>query len=156
MSIQIRPGSPQDIPAIHALVRELAIYEQAEAEHTVSIEEMKEHAFGPQAYFSFLVAENEAQQILGMALYFFSYSTWKGPCLYLEDLVVKEDCRRQGIGQLLFDELLQIAKTKKVGRMSWQVLDWNAPAIAFYKKLGAQLDESWINCQFRKEFIENY
>ena len=105
--------------------------------------------------FDFLVAVYEGK-IVGTAVFFYTYSTWKGKTLYLEDIVVNEQYRRTGIGSLLFDHLVEIAKGEKVKRMSWQVLNWNNPAIEFYKKINANLDSEWINCKLSFEQIQSY
>lgn len=143
-SIQIRTGTKEDLPQVMALIQELAEYERAPEEVDNSLERMEEDGFGPEKVFDFIVAE-EKGRVLGMALYYWSYSTWKGKCIYLEDLVITQAHRRRGIGRLLFDELIRVARQKDARRLSWQVLDWNEPAIEFYKSIGAQLDPVWIN-----------
>lgn len=146
MSIEIRKGVQGDIEQALNLVKELAAYEKAPAEVEVTVKEMTEWGFGPDKQFDFFVAlENKV--IVGMALYYFKYSTWKGKCLFLEDIIVTESQRGKGIGKLLFDRVVQVSKEMKVRRMEWQVLDWNAPAIEFYKKYNATLDGEWINCK---------
>lgn len=149
----IRKGQVTDLPQVLELIRELAIYEKAPLEVENSVERMIEDGFGERPIFDFFVAETD-DQIVGTAIYYYSYSTWKGRCLYLEDLVVTEKYKRQGIGKMLFDELIALAQKEEVARLSWQVLDWNAPAIAFYNKLGAQLDGEWINCKFDREQLD--
>ena len=128
------------------LINELAIYENAADEVTNSVENLINDGFGKNKVFNCIVAEAESK-IIGFALYYTSYSTWKGRCLYLEDFLVTEQWRRKGIGKLLFDRIHEIAKEEKVKRFEWQVLDWNQPAINFYKKYNANLDETWINCK---------
>lgn len=142
--MKIRTGTKEDLPQVLDLIKELAEYERAPQEVDNTVERMEQDGFGPEKVFDFLVAE-ENGKILGIALYYYSYSTWKGKCIYLEDLVVTQAQRRRGIGKLLFDKLIHISKTKDVRRLSWQVLDWNQPAIDFYKSIGAQLDPEWIN-----------
>lgn len=144
--IHIRKGTKEDIPQALGLVKELALFEKAPDEVEVTIEEMTEWGFGKDKQFDFFVAE-ENNIILGMALYYFKYSTWKGKCLFLEDIIVTEAQRGKGIGQLLFEEVVKVAKGTKVRRMEWQVLDWNEPAIKFYAKYNACLDGEWINCK---------
>ena len=146
INIHIRKAKPTDMDAVFVLIKELAIYENAEDQVTNSVENLIEDGFGSNAVFNCLVAEVN-QQVIGFALYYTSYSTWKRRCLYLEDFLVTESWRRKGVGKLLFDEVYQIAKETKVKRFEWQVLDWNEPAINFYKKYEANLDETWVNCK---------
>lgn len=140
----IRVAQKSDMNQVHYLIRELAIYEKAEKEHTNTVEQLMLDGFGPEKVFDCIVAEVN-NTVVGFALYYTSYSTWKGSCLYLEDFLVTEKSRGQGIGKQLFDEVLQIAKDRNVGRFEWQVLDWNEPALNFYRKYDSILDESWIN-----------
>lgn len=146
MNIEIRKGTEADIPSALALVKELAAYERAPLEVEVTVEEMTDWGFGPDQQFEFFVAESE-HGIVGLALYYFKYSTWKGKCLFLEDIIVTESQRGKGLGKLLFDRVVQVSQETQVRRMEWQVLDWNTPAIAFYQRYGAQLDGEWINCK---------
>ncbi len=146
MSIEIRIGTKADIPFALNLVKELAVYEKAPNEVEVTVEEMTEWGFGTDKQFDFFVAlENDV--IVGLALYYYKYSTWKGKCLFLEDIIVTESQRGKGLGKLLFDKVVQVSKEQKVRRMEWQVLDWNTPAIEFYKKYDATLDGEWVNCK---------
>jgi GNAT superfamily N-acetyltransferase len=140
----IRTATANDMVAVHGLIRELAIYEKAEEHHTNSVEQLINDGFGPEKVFDCIVAEVD-NLVVGFALFYTSYSTWKGQCLYLEDFLVTESMRGAGIGKLLFDEVYQIAKNRKVGRFEWQVLDWNEPALNFYRKYNADLSEEWIN-----------
>lgn len=154
--IKIRHGQKEDLPEILNLIRELAEYEHALHEVETTTDSMESDAFSDDnPLFRFIVAEQNSE-IIGTAIYFFTYSTWKGKVLYLEDIVMKQKYRRKGIGKLMFDFLVQIAKTEKVKRMSWQVLDWNEPAINFYKKINATFDAEWINCKLTKNQIELY
>ena len=105
---------------------------------------MLDWGFGKDKIFDFFIAiENDV--IVGLALYYFKYSTWKGKCLFLEDIIVTESQRGKGIGKLLFDKIIEVSKETKVRRMEWQVLDWNEPALNFYNKYNATLDGEWIN-----------
>lgn len=151
--ITIRTGTREDLPQVLALIEELAKYEREPEAVENTVERMEEDGFGPEKVFDFLVAELDGE-IVGLALYFWSYSTWKGRCLYLEDLVITEAYRRYGIGKMLFQELIKIAKKKDARRMSWQVLEWNEPAIEFYKKIGAELDPEWINGRLSYEQLQ--
>jgi len=142
-SILIRKGTSYDIPAVHALVRELAIYEKAEEQHTTSIDQYAKDF--DENHFEFIVAEHPTDGIVGMAFYYWAYSTWRGKFIYLEDFVVKEALRQEGIGQLLFDEVVSIAKQSGAKLLKWQVLDWNTPAVKFYEKNRAMIEKEWWN-----------
>ena len=153
MSIVIRTGTKADIPFALNLVKELAAYEKAPNEVEVTIEEMTEWGFGTDKQFDFFVAaENEV--IVGLALYYYKYSTWKGKCLFLEDIIVTESKRGLGIGKLLFNEVGKVAQKQGVRRMEWQVLDWNEQAIKFYKKMPVYLDSEWINCKLTNKEMD--
>ena len=151
MNISIRKAVEADCPSMMELIRELALYEKAPGEVTVSTDHFKESGFGPKPVWWAYVAENTDENgkslIVGFALYYIRYSTWKGQRLYLEDILVTEKMRGKGIGKLLFDRLLEVCKEENYSGMAWQVLDWNEPAIHFYKKYpGVNFDESWVNC----------
>lgn len=148
MSIQIRQAQKTDIPAILDLIKELALYEKAPHEVTITPEILERDGFGTHPLFWVILAE-ENNEVLGMSFYYIRYSTWKGPCLYLEDIIVKESQRGRGIGTLLMDATIEKAKEMKVALMVWQVLDWNEPAINFYKKYNAEFDDEWVNCKLR-------
>ncbi len=139
----IRKAIETDVSSILGLIHELAVFENAPNEVVNSVEELKADLFDNQSC-SAIVCEIDGL-VVAFALYYISYSTWKGKCLYLEDLYVQEQWRKHGIGQKLFDEVVTIAKTSNFRRMDWQVLDWNEPAINFYKKNNALLDPEWIN-----------
>ena len=153
MKITIRKGEKKDIPQALALVNELAIYERAPKEVITNVEQMEKDGFGDNAVFRFLVAESEGK-IIGMALYYTAYSTWKGRYIYLDDLIVTEKQRRSGAGKLLFDALVKEAKREGANQLRWHVLEWNTPAINFYKKYNASLDPEWITGKLEKEQIE--
>lgn len=142
--IAVRFAESTDMAAVLELIKELAVYEKAGSEVSNSIEQLKEDGFGVNPSFECLVALIN-QKVIGFALFYTSYSTWKGKCLYLEDLCVKEEFRRNGVGKKLFEATLKIARERKMKRLSWQVLDWNQSAISFYKKYNAVLDPEWIN-----------
>ena len=142
----IRRAERKDCKRLLELVNELAVYERAPNEVTVTLEHFEESGFGPHPVWWAFVAEEE-NTIVGFALYYVRYSTWKGQRMYLEDIVVTEKARGKGIGKLLFDALISEAKQKKFKGIVWQVLEWNEPAINFYKKYyNAKLDPEWINC----------
>lgn len=140
--MHIRLAERKDLPAIHELVRELAIYEKAEQEFVASLEDYQNDFDA--GIFEVLLAEEE-QEIMGMTLYYMTYSTWKGRMLYLEDFVIKENYRQQGLGQALFDAFLAKAKEKGCRLVKWQVLDWNEPAVKFYEKNNALIEKEWWN-----------
>jgi GNAT superfamily N-acetyltransferase len=145
MNIVLRKAEAADVPEIMRLVKELAIFEKAPDQVTNTEERMLAEGFGDQPAFGCILAEKEGQ-IVGMSLYYYRYSTWKGRRLYLEDLIVSEVFRGLGAGKLLFDATIDIAKKENCVGMTWQVLDWNEPAIDFYKSYHARLDAEWINC----------
>ena len=143
-NITIRKATFEDIQAIHDLVRELAIYEKAESEFVASIEDYQNDF--REGVFKAILAETE-NKVVGMTLYYMTYSTWKGKMLYLEDFVVDSAYRRMGIGQLLFDAFVEEAKALGCRLYKLQVLDWNEPAIQFYQKNGCTIEKEWWNCK---------
>lgn len=147
--ITIRAARRSDCGRLMELVHELAVYEKAPQEVTVTTAHFEESGFGPHPVWWALVAEvnnGSESMIVGFALYYIRYSTWKGQRMYLEDLLVTEAWRGKGIGSQLFKALFEEAKQKQLPAVCWQVLDWNEPAINFYKKLNASFDGEWINC----------
>ena len=146
MEIQVRRAVKKDCAAMMELIKELAIYEKAPDEVTVDFDHFVESGFGENPVWHAFVAEVD-NHVVGFALYYIRYSTWKGQRLYLEDILVNEAFRRNGIGKLLFDRLLKEVEEKKFSGMVWQVLDWNEPALNFYKKYaGVSFDNEWVNC----------
>lgn len=143
-TMTIRAAAPGDETAIHGLIKELAEYERAPDAVINTPEQLRIDLFEDPVCEA-LVVENDAQRIVGFALYYTSYSTWKGRCLYLEDFYVQPEFRRGGIGGTLFRQVVDLAQARGVKRMDWQVLDWNEPAIAFYKKHEAILESEWLN-----------
>jgi GNAT superfamily N-acetyltransferase len=144
MEAIIRQGKEEDLSEVLELIKELAVFERAPDAVSNTLQRMKEDGFGPNPIYGFFVAEKSGA-IIGLSLYYYRYSTWKGKCLYLEDLIVTESERKNGAGTDLFDATVQFAKDNDCIRMNWQVLDWNQSAIDFYKKYGADLDGEWIN-----------
>ncbi|MBX7093134.1 MAG: GNAT family N-acetyltransferase [Flavobacteriales bacterium] len=144
MEIKVRKGTAADIPRALELVKELALYEKAPLEVENSVEEMLKDGFGASPVFGLFVAEVNGKTE-GIAIWYYKYSTWKGKCIFLEDIVVTESMRGKGIGAKLFEAVVALAREEKVRRMEWQVLDWNEPAIRFYKKYNAVLDPEWVN-----------
>lgn len=150
MEIQLRFARKEDCPRLLELITELAVYEKAPDEVTVTLSEFEDAGFGTQPVWKAFVAEGQ-NGIVGFALYYTRYSTWKGCRLYLEDFIVTEEVRGQGVGKLLFDRTMKEAKDGNYNGMSWQVLDWNEPAINFYRKYAAQFESEWLNVSFSKE-----
>jgi GNAT superfamily N-acetyltransferase len=156
--IKIRKAVKKDCAAIMKLVHELAVYEKAPEAVTVNMEHFIESGFGEKPVWEAFVAtsplpspqseEGEGWgEVIGFALYYIRYSTWKGQRMYLEDLLVTDAMRGKGVGKILFDTLIEECKTKKYSGLVWQVLDWNEPAINFYKKFdGVKFDGEWVNC----------
>lgn len=143
--IHIRPARREDCVRLLELIQELAIFEKEPEAVTVSLEHFIASGFGENPVWWALVAEMDGL-VVGMALWYIRYSTWKGKTLYLEDILVTQAHRGKGIGSKLFEALQEVGRQQGFTRMAWQVLDWNEPAIQFYKKYKAQLDPTWINC----------
>jgi GNAT superfamily N-acetyltransferase len=153
--INIRPGHKEDLPRVLELVKELALFERAPHEVTNTLEKMEVDGFGPHPVYGFFVAES-GDTIVGLSLYYWRYSTWKGKRLYLEDIIVTESSRGKGAGKLLFERTMRKALEEQCTGMMWQVLDWNEPAINFYKKYGSRLDDEWVNCNLEAEQIRDH
>lgn len=140
--VLVRKANKQDLKDIHQLVYELAVYEKAGGEFVASLKDYEENF--ERGFFYALVAELEGN-IVGMALYYPAYSTWKGRMMYLEDFVVKEQYRRHGIGEQIFEAFLADAREHSCTMVKWQVLDWNEPALRFYEKKKAIIEKEWWN-----------
>jgi len=140
----IRRAVREDCPRLIELIHELAVYERAPGEVTVTLQHFEESGFGEHPVWWAFVAEIEGA-VVAFALYYIRYSTWKGQRMYLEDILVTKDMRGQGLGSLLFDRLIEEAREKKLNGIVWQVLEWNEPAIRFYKKYNAEYDAEWLN-----------
>ncbi|MBS1535553.1 MAG: GNAT family N-acetyltransferase [Flavobacteriaceae bacterium] len=157
--MKIRIGNPTDMPAVLELIRELAIFEREPDAVVVTADDLVRDGFGPQPMFGTFVAEMNGE-IVGMALYYYRYSTWKGRTIHLEDLIVREALRGQGIGEALYAHVLRQAQKDKVRRVEWNVLSWNTPAIDFYEKSGARVLDDWRVAQMDDEavtkFVEQY
>jgi GNAT superfamily N-acetyltransferase len=154
-TIEIREGQQTDIPAALDLIRELAIYEKAPNEVIVNEADMIRDGFGPKPLFHFYVATLD-NEVIGIALTYIRYSTWKGPMLYLEDLVIREAHRGKGIGKLLFEKCMKRASDLNYEGMIWQVLDWNEPAIRFYDKYQSNYSGEWLNGKLTKTQIDTF
>lgn len=152
MDCIIRKALKEDVAAMHRLVRELAAFEKAPEAVTNTVEDMLKDGFGQQPVYFAFVAELQ-NEIVGMAISYIKYSTWKGKGVFLEDIVVTEKMRGRGIGKKLFDAVLNEAKKMKASTMHWQVLDWNTGAISFYKKYGCTFENEWIDCKLTADQI---
>ena len=141
----IREGRKEDIPAVLELIKELALFEKAEDQVETTVESMEKDGFGENPLFQFFVAEAEGN-IIGLSLYYYRNSTWKGKRLYLEDLIVSKKYRGQGIGKELFEATGRVALKENCSGMAWEVLEWNEGAIEFYKKYNTEIDGEWLNC----------
>ena len=154
--MKIRQGIKTDVPSLLKLIKELAEFEKAPDEVQVTEESMIEDGFGKKPLYEFIVAENEENIIVAAAVYYWRYSTWKGKRLYLEDLIVTEKFRNQGIGKMLFNKLFKIALDENCSGMMWMVLDWNDQAIHFYNRYSPEHDAEWINCSLSREQIRSF
>ena len=152
MKTTIRKGVKGDLPDVLRLIKELAEYEKALDCVTITLEELEDDGFGDHPWYWFLVAEDN-NKIIGISFYFIRYSTWNGKFLYLEDFVIDKEYRQQGIGSLLFEATIQICKDENLNGMTWQVLDWNSPAIQFYEKYNADISTEWLNGKLTKSQI---
>ena len=156
MQIKIRKAVKEDCQPMMQLIHELAFYEKAPDEVTVDFDHFVESGFGGNPVWHAFVAEAEGN-VVGFAIYYIRYSTWKGQRMYLEDILVNEPWRGQGIGKLLFNQLIEEAKEKNLSGIVWQVLEWNEPAINFYKKYeGVNFDKEWVNCSLEIKTATNY
>ena len=145
--MHIRRATKEDCPRIMELIYELAVYEKAPDEMTVSLEHFEESGFGANPVWWAFVTEVDGI-VVGFALYYIRYSTWKGQRMYLEDIVITENMRGKGLGGALFEKLIEEMHEKKLNGIVWQVLEWNEPAINFYKKYDVTFDSEWVNCSY--------
>ncbi|GAA4912571.1 GNAT family N-acetyltransferase [Mucilaginibacter defluvii] len=155
MKMHLRIAVKDDCRRILELVNELALYEKAPQEVTITLQELEEAGFGSKPVWKAFVAEVDGL-IVGFALYYVRFSTWKGCRLYLEDFYVTETMRGRGLGKLLFDRIVQEAQELGFNGMSWQVLDWNEPAINFYNKYNAAIEAGWLNASLSKEQLLSF
>lgn len=155
MTFRIRPSQKQDMPEVLRLIQELATFEKQPDAVEISVADLEHYGFCSQPSFRCFVAEI-GQHIVGMALVYTRFSTWKGTVLHLEDLIVSQEMRGKGIGKALLDEVVKYAKTLDVKRISWEVLDWNEPAITFYKNQGANVMRNWDVVHLDEKGIKNY
>jgi GNAT superfamily N-acetyltransferase len=155
MSVNIRFAAKEDCPRMLELIHELALYEKAPEQVTVTLAAFEDAGFGENPVWKAFIAEKDGN-IEGFALYYIRYSTWKGCRLYLEDFIVTETMRGQGIGKILFERILKEAKDQNYVGVVWQVLDWNLPAINFYNKYQADLEDGWLNASLTQNQIQGY
>lgn len=153
--MNIRKAQETDLPVIIDLIRELAHFEKEPDAVEVTVEELRRDGFGDLPLFSILVAEVD-QEIVGMAFYYFRYSTWKGKTIHLEDLIVREKARGTGVGSALYSEIMKRGSAEGVRRIEWAVLDWNEAAIRFYEKSGAHILKDWHLVQMDQQGIKNF
>ncbi|MEM0578451.1 GNAT family N-acetyltransferase [Flavobacterium polysaccharolyticum] len=151
----IRKGTATDMKGVLALIKELAIFEKEPEAVVISEEDLIRDGFGEKPLFSVFVAEKE-QEIVGIALYYYRYSTWKGKTIHLEDLVVKESMRGTGLGSALYSAIIEQGKIDGVRRIEWNVLDWNTPAITFYENSGAKVLDDWKVVQMDQNGIDAF
>ncbi|MDP3680871.1 MAG: GNAT family N-acetyltransferase [Flavobacterium sp.] len=156
--MNIRKGKPEDMQAVLGLIQELADFEKEPDAVLVTVDDLVRDGFGPVPLFHVFVAEVESE-IVGIALWYYRFSTWKGKTIHLEDLVVKDKMRGTGLGYALYSEIIKQGKKDQVRRVEWNVLDWNAPAIEFYEKSGAKVLKDWYVVQMDEiginHFVEN-
>ena len=162
MDIKIRVAIKEDCIRLLELINELALYEKAPEEVTVTLAEFEEAGFGGQPVWKAFVAELPSPlgeglggEVIGFALFYTRYSTWKGCRLYLEDFIVTEAYRGKGVGKILFETVIKEAKENNYNGMTWQVLDWNEPAINFYNKYKAHIESGWLNASFSKDQVKD-
>lgn len=152
----IREGRKEDLESVFGLIRELAEFERAPEQVTNTVENMEKDGFGPNpAYHFYVVIKKTTGDIVGTAIYYYRYSTWKGKRLYLEDYIITETERGKGAGKLLFERVMLKAAEENCTGMMWQVLDWNDPAINFYKKYDAEIESGWYNCHLQMRQIKS-
>ncbi len=153
--LTIRKGIKTDLPFVLELIKELAGYENAMSEVSLTLKQLEDDGFCKNPSYQFLVAEIN-KKIIGMAFYFIRYSTWKGKMLFLEDFIINKEYRRMGIGNKLFREIIKITKESNLNGLCWQVLDWNEAAINFYRKYNAEISGKWLNGKLTKKQINTF
>lgn len=153
--MNIRKAEIRDMPQVLELIKELAVFEKEPDAVEVTVADLVAEGFGENALFTCFIAENE-MEILGMALVYFRFSTWKGRTVHLEDLIVKQKYRGHGIGTLLYNNVVAYAKEQGVKRVEWVVLDWNQNAIEFYEKSGATILKDWYLVQLEEEQLKSF
>jgi len=153
--IKIQKAEKSDLPHILNLIKELAAYENSLDQVSITLEQLEKDGFAENPSYYCLIAKKN-HKIIGMSFYWIRYSTWKGKFLFLEDFIIKKNHRESGVGQALFNETIKICQKNKLNGMCWQVLDWNTPAINFYKKYNAEISSKWLNGKLTKEQIQSF
>jgi len=156
MSFKIRNGKPEDMQAVLNLITELAVFEKEPNAVDVTVEDLRKYGFSDNPKFKTFIAEEPNGDIIGMALFYERFSTWKGKSIHLEDLMITQSKRGIGAGKALYDSVLKYAHNNNYKRVEWVVLDWNTNAIEFYKKSGATILKNWYVAQMSKENLEKY
>ncbi len=154
--IEIRSAERADMKAVHGLITELAVYEKEPDAVLITVEDLERHGFDQKRFECFVAEDSTTKTVVGMALFYERYSTWKGPTVHLEDLYIQPTYRKNGLGKLLFDRVVKAAAQRNAGRMEWTVLEWNEPAIAFYNKYDANLDSEWHLGTLSQEQIQRF
>ncbi len=155
MKINIRKATKEDMPQVLELIVELAVFEKEPDAVEVTVEELQREGFGASPMFTCFIAEVD-NEIVGMSLLYFRFSTWKGRTVHLEDLIVKEHMRGKGVGEALYTEVMRYAKSQGVKRVQWVVLDWNKGAVKFYERSGAKVLKDWQLVEMDEQGIKNY
>ena len=155
MDVILRKAEPSDMKAVLSLIRELAAFENEPGAVEITERQLREDGFGPNPSFEVIVADTQGT-VVGMALFYYRYSTWKGRTIHLEDLIVKEDYRNKGFGSKLYTEVLRVAHGKGLKRVEWNVLEWNKVALDFYESTGAKLMPDWRVVQMDEQGLRNY
>ncbi|KUJ60473.1 GNAT family acetyltransferase [Flavobacteriaceae bacterium CRH] len=153
--MNIRKGNPEDMESVLGLIQELAIFEKEPDAVVITVDDLVRDGFGEKPLFNVFVAELE-KEIVGIALYYYRYSTWKGKTIHLEDLIVKEKMRGTGLGSALYAEIMKQGKRDNVRRVEWNVLDWNTPAVKFYENSGAKILQGWQVVQMDEVGINSF
>ena len=153
--MNIRKGKPDDMKAVLSLIQELAVFENEPDAVLITESDLVRDGFGENPLFHVFVAEVDAE-IVGIALYYYRFSTWKGKTIHLEDLIVKDKMRGSGLGMALYSKIMEQAKKDKVRRVEWNVLDWNTPAVKFYENSGAKVFEDWRVVQMDEAGIDTF
>ena len=153
--MNIRPGTKEDMPAVLDLIRELAAFEREPHAVVVTVDELVKDGFGPDPLFYTFIAEAN-NEVIGIALFYYRYSTWKGKTIHLEDLIVKQEKRGTGAGSALYKEVIKFARQEGVRRVEWVVLNWNTHAIQFYERSGAAIMRDWLTVQMNEEGITKF
>ena len=153
--MNIRKGKPEDMQSVLELIQELAIFEKEPDAVLITVDDLVRDGFGEKPLFHVFIAEVE-KEIVGIALYYYRYSTWKGKTIHLEDLIVKEKMRGTGLGSALYSEIMKQGKKDNVRRIEWNVLDWNTPAVKFYENSGARILDGWQVVQMDEAGINSF